>query len=206
MQGNDSGKKRGVGHMLTEEQILERLKLSGALLRGHFRLPSGKHTDQYVECARVLQYPWHATVLCQELASRFKNTKVDMIVGPALGGIIIAYELGRIMEIPTIFTERNQGIMSLCRGFSIRLGQRVVIAEDEIITGRSIKEVMSLITSQGGEIVGIAALIDRSGEISKNLGYRVEALITLKEARYSPEECPWCRQDIPLSRPRERSF
>jgi len=192
--------------MLTEEQILERLKLSGALLRGHFRLPSGKHTDQYVECARVLQYPWHAAVLCQELASRFENTKINIIVGPALGGIIVAYELGRIMEIPTIFTERNQGIMGLRRGFSIRPGQRVLIAEDEIITGRSIKEVMSLITSRGGEIVGIAALIDRSGKISKSLGYRVESLITLKESKYPPEECPWCRKDIPLSRHRERSL
>ena len=192
--------------MLTEEQILEMLKFSGALLKGHFKLPTGEHTDQHVECARVLQYPWHATVLCQELGSRYQNSGIDLIIGPAMGGIIIAYELGRIMEIPMIFTERSQGEMSLCRGFSIRPGQRILIAEDEIITGHSIKELMNLINNRGGEIVGVAALIDRSGEISKNLGCRVETLITLEENKYPPGECPWCRQEIPISRPGGRNL
>lgn len=192
--------------MLTDEQIRDKMRLSGALLRGHFKLPSGEHTDQHVECARVLQYPWHATVLCQELASRYKRNQIDLIVGPAVGGIIIAYELGRIMAIPMIFTERNQGEMTLRRGFSIRAGQKVLIAEDEIITGHSIKELITLINNRGGDIVGVAALIDRSGEISKNLGCRVETLLRLEENKYPPQECPWCRQEIPISRPGGRDL
>ena len=186
--------------MLTQEQILEKLKLSGALLKGHFRLPSGEHTDQHIECARVLQYPWHATVLCQELVTRFKDTKPDLVIGPALGGIIIAFELGKSMEIPMMFTERNQGIMSLCRGFSIRPGQRVLIAEDEIITGRSIKEVIQLVEERKGEIVGIAALIDRSNGLTREFGCRVETLIELEERKYAPEDCPLCNERVPISR------
>ena len=192
--------------MLTEEQVLEKLKLSGALLRGHFRLPSGEHTDQYVECARVLQYPWHATVLCQELASRYKDSGANLVVGPALGGIIIAFELGKSLEIPMVFTERSQGEMSLFRGFSIRQGHRVLIAEDEIITGRSIKEVMQLVKERQGEIVGIAALIDRSNGLSKEFGCRVETLIELEETKYAHKDCPLCHQEIPISRAGGRSL
>jgi len=192
--------------VLTEEQILEKLKLSGALLKGHFRLPSGEHTDQYVECARVLQYPWHATVLCQELVSRYRDSRPDLVIGPALGGIIIAFELGRSLEIPMMFTERNHGEMSLCRGFSIRPGQRVLIAEDEIITGRSIKEVIRLVKERKGEPIGIAALIDRSNGLTQEFGCRVETLIRLEERKYSPQECPLCKDRIPISRAGGRSL
>lgn len=192
--------------MLTEEQVLEKMKLSGALLRGHFKLPSGEHTDQYIECARVLQYPWHATVLCQELAARYKDSNPDLVVGPALGGIIVAFELGRILETPMVFSERNQGVMSLFRGFSIRPGQRVLIAEDEIITGKSIQEVMELIKDRNGKVVGVAALIDRSNGQTEEFGCRVETLIQIQEQKYSPEECPMCLQKIPISRAGGRSL
>lgn len=186
--------------------MLEKLKLSGALLKGHFRLPSGEHTDQYVECARVLQYPWHATVLCQELAGRYQDSRPDLVVGPAVGGIILAFEIGKDLEIPMIFTERNQGEMSLCRGFSIRPGQRVLIAEDEIITGRSIKEVMKLVRERQAEVVGIAALIDRSCGLSREFCCRVEALLELEERKYAPQDCPLCRERIPISRAGGRSL
>lgn len=192
--------------ILTEEQVLERLKVSGALLKGHFRLPTGEHTDHYVECARVLQYPWHATVLCQELADRYRDSQPDLVVGPALGGIIIAFEVGRILELPTIFTERKHGTMKLSRGFSIRPGQRVLIVEDEIISGRSIKEVTQIIKDRHGEVVGVAALIDRSNGLTKEFGCRVETLVTLEERKYSPEECPLCKEKIPVSRVGGRSL
>lgn len=192
--------------MLTEEQLLEKLRVSGALLKGHFRLPSGEHTEHYVECARVLQYPWHATVLCQELADRYRDSGVDLVIGPALGGIIVAFEVARILELPTIFTERTHGVMGLSRGFSIRPGQRVLIAEDEIITGKSIKEVMELIKDRHGELVGVAALIDRSNGLTKEFGCRVETLVQLEERKYPPEECPLCQEEIPVSRVGGRSL
>jgi len=192
--------------VLSEEQILERLKISGALLQGHFKLASGEHTDRYIECARVLQYPWHATKLCGELASRYQDEKIDLVLGLALGGIIVAFEIARILEIPAVFAEKTNDTMVLRRGFSIRPGQRVLIAEDEIVTGKSVKEVIRLIKDRGGEIVGITALLDRSGGLAQNLGYPLEALVELEAKIYKPEKCPLCRKEIPISKPGERNF
>ena len=149
--------------MLSQEQILEKLKTSGALLQGHFKLPSGRHSLQLVECARILQYPWHAEELCGELASRFKDKQVGLVMGAAVGGIVVAFEIARQLNIPAVFTERVNGVMSLRRGFSIRSGQRILIAEDEVITGRSIREIIRLVEERGGIIVGITALADCLG-------------------------------------------
>jgi len=192
--------------VLSEEQILERLRISGALLQGHFKLASGEHTDQYIECARVLQYPWHATKLCRELASRYQDEEIDLVLGLALVGIVVAFEIGRILEIPTIFAEKINDAMVLRRGFSIIPGQRVLIAEDEIVTGKSVKEVIRLIRDRGGRIVGIAALLDRSGGRAKNLGYPLEALLELETKVYKPEKCPLCKKEIPISKPGGRNF
>jgi orotate phosphoribosyltransferase len=189
--------------LLTEEQAIEIFTKSKALLTGHFRLTSGRHSSRYMQCAQVLQYPEYASRLCRDLAERFAGVKVDTVIGPALGGIIVAYEVGRAMGVRTIFTEREQGIMSLRRGFIIEPGEKVLVVEDVVTTGGSVKEVIEVVRQKGGEVVGVGVLVDRSnGKV--DFGVKTEAVLSMEIQSYDPEDCPLCREGLPVIKPGSR--
>ncbi len=183
--------------------ILEILMETGALLEGHFLLSSGLHSNKYVQCAKTLQFPDIAEKLAIDLVDLllFKkpNLNVDVVVSPAIGGIVIGQELARVLKCRAIFTEREEHIMTLRRGFEIKPGEKCLIVEDVITTGKSTKEVIEVVKQHKGEIVGLASIIDRS-----NLEDFSVSLIKLKIETYSPVECPLCKVNIPLVKPGSR--
>ncbi len=148
---------------MTREEIIEMLKEAGVLLEGHFLLTSGRHSDRYMQCAKIFQYSKYSVPLCAELVEKYKDDNVELVIGPAIGAIQMAYEVGRQLGVKNIFAEREDGNMTLRRGFTIEKGQRVLIVEDVVTTGGSVKEVMELVKEAGGEIVGIGSIVDRTG-------------------------------------------
>ena len=194
--------------MLKEHEIEEILKKTGAMLKGHFLLSSGKHSDQYFQCAKVLQYPEYCEVLCRELADRIKEKDIldiQAVVAPAIGGILVSYELARALKTRSLFTERENGVMTLRRGFSIDAGEKILVAEDVITTGGSVKEVIDTVKNLGGDVVGVATIINRSGG-KADLGVPIVALINTDTAVYEPEECPLCKQGLPAVKPGSRKM
>lgn len=191
--------------MLNQEQALAIFKKSGALLEGHFLLTSGKHSDRYVQCAQVLQYPEDTSALCEEIARRFKDDQVDLVIGPAMGGILVAYETARHLGVKNIFAERENGSMTLRRGFSILPGQRVLVVEDVITTGGSVQEVIDLVQAQGGVVVGVGVLVDRSGG-KADFGVRKVGVITMEVPAWEPESCPLCKEGTPAVKPGSRGL
>ncbi|MCR3956616.1 MAG: orotate phosphoribosyltransferase [Gudongella sp.] len=183
--------------------IIDLLKESEALLEGHFLLSSGRHSNRYVQCAKLLQYPDKAEKAVELIVERVKDLQVDVVVGPAMGGIIVAYELGRQLEKPAFFTERDEGEMKLKRGFFIEKGQKVLIAEDVVTTGKSSYEAIKVVEEYGGEVVGIAALIDRS---SGDLDYPIYAAGKLHIDTYDKDECPLCKAGLPIVKPGSRKI
>ncbi|MTI79784.1 MAG: orotate phosphoribosyltransferase [Firmicutes bacterium] len=191
--------------MLSEDRIYDIFQTTGAMLKGHFKLTSGKHSDQYFQCAQVLQQPHYCEELCQELARRFQHTGVETVIGPAMGGILVSYELARALKVRSIFAERENGKMTLRRGFSLKPGEKVIVAEDVITTGGSVKEVIEVVKEQGAEVVGVAVLVNRSGG-KADMGVTTEALITTSVVTYDPENCPLCQQGTPAVKPGSREI
>lgn len=189
--------------MLKQAEIFELFQKSGAYLSGHFLLTSGLHSPNYFQCARVLQYPRSMTLLCTDLARKIEPLKPDLLIGPAIGGIVVAQETGRILGIRTIFSERENEAMALRRGFELAPGERVVIAEDVLTTGRSIREVSRLIRDCGAVLAGAAVIVDRSGGAAA-LDTPVLSLMTLEVVTHPSETCPLCRQGLPLVKPGSR--
>ncbi|NVO32371.1 orotate phosphoribosyltransferase [Hymenobacter sp. P5342] len=185
-----------------EQQLLR----EDALLRGHFRLSSGLHSDTYVQCARFLRWPELAAPAAAELARQIKAAGLapDLVVGPAMGGVVMGYELARQLGVPGIFTERDEnGQMSLRRGFTIEPGQQIIIAEDVVTTGKSTNEVARLLTELGGKVLAVASLIDRtSGNAALN--FPNFALLPVTAATYAPDDCPLCRAGVPVVKPGSR--
>lgn len=177
------------------------LEESKALLEGHFLLSSGKHSNGYVQCAKLLMYPNKANIMIKTIVDQVKDLEIDLVVGPAMGGIIVAYELARQLGVPAIFTEREQDVMTLRRGFEIPEGAKVLISEDVVTTGKSSGEAIEVVKEHGGEIVGIAALIDRR---TRELDYPLFAATKVDIATYDPEDCPLCNEGIPLVKPGSR--
>ncbi|KAB3530562.1 orotate phosphoribosyltransferase [Alkaliphilus serpentinus] len=192
--------------MISRERVIEILKESEALLEGHFILTSGRHSNQYMQCAKVLQYPWFTEELSAALAEDFKDKGVEIVIGPAMGGIIIAYELARKLKAKNVFAERENGKMTLRRGFVIPKGARVLVAEDVITTGGSVREVIDIVKEQGGIVVGVALLVDRSnGAI--DFGVPLSAALTTEVISYTPDECPLCKAgELPAIKPGSRSL
>ena len=174
------------------EVIPQLFEETGALLTGHFLLTSGLHSDQYLQCAKVLQWPEKAEACGRALALRVSALKPDLVVSPALGGLIIGHELGRALGCRAIFVEREGGKLCLRRGFEIRPSERVLVVEDVITTGGSTIETMQVSASHGGVVVGVASLVDRSGG-KASLGVAYYSLWTLLIETYQPEDCPLCR-------------
>lgn len=160
-----------------------------ALMRGHFILSSGKHSDTYFQCAKVLQYPKYLNLFAQELYKKFENLNFDKVISPAIGGIVLGTEVGRRFDKRTIFCERESGKMSLRRGFSIEKGEKFLIIEDVLSTGGSIQEVIKLINSIGGEVVGIGVIVDRS-LMPIHLHENFQSLCKLKAQIFEKENIP----------------
>jgi len=183
--------------------VIEHLKQSEALLEGHFLLSSGRHSNRYCQCAKLLQYPDRAAKVLAVVVEKLKETPVDIVVGPAMGGIIVAYELGRQLGVPAIFTEREDGKMVLRRGFEIQPGQRVLITEDVVTTGKSSLETIEALKQYGAEVVGIACIANRS---TGNIGYPIFDAIKLDIESWEPENCPLCKEGIPYVKPGSRKI
>jgi orotate phosphoribosyltransferase len=192
-------------HLGRQTDILEMLEKAGALLNGHFLLSSGLHSGQYLQCALLLRYPAYAEQLCLRLAEKFKYEKIDLVVGPAYGGILVAYEMARALGVRAIFTERKNGKMALRRNFSIEEGEHVLIAEDVVTTGASTKEVIKAIRPFKPKIIGIASLIDRSGRRRPFGKRRFESIKKINIKAYKPNTCPLCKKKKPLTKPGSRA-
>lgn len=191
--------------MLNKQEAIDLFKRSGALLEGHFRLTSGRHSNQYMQCAQVLQYPEETEKLARHLAEAFQDDRVELVVGPAMGGIIVAYEVARQLKTPAIFTERQDGEMCLRRGFAIQPGQRVLVVEDVVTTGGSVQEVIQVARQAGGEVVGVGVLVDRSGG-AIDFGTKTRAVLNLDIQSWEAEQCPLCAEGkLPVIKPGSRS-
>ncbi|MFO7154217.1 MAG: orotate phosphoribosyltransferase [Caldicoprobacter oshimai] len=190
---------------MDRERVLQIFRETGVLLQGHFLLTSGRHSGEYLQCAKVFQYPRYAEEITRALADKFKDDRIDIVVGPAIGGIILSYEMGRCLGIKTIFAEREDGKMTLRRGFEIPEGSRVLVVEDVVTTGGSVKEVMEVVKNCGGEVVGVGAVVDRSGG-NVDFGVKFHSVISMDVKSYAPEECPICRTGLPLVKPGSRNI
>jgi orotate phosphoribosyltransferase len=187
----------------TSKRVLAIFQETGALLEGHFQLTSGLHSSRYLQCALVLQHPQHAGWIGQKLGTRFVDERITAVVAPAIGGIIVAHETARALGVRALFTEREAGVMTLRRGFRIDPGERVLVVEDVVTTGGSTRETIDAVERAGGNVVGAASVIDRSGG-TVNLGVRREALLTLEVPAYEPAQCPLCRQGSVAIKPGSR--
>lgn len=189
--------------MLSEQQVIDIFKTTGTFMEGHFRLTSGLHSSLYIEKFRLLERPQYTSALCQDIAARFNSQGVTVVVGPAMGGIIIAYEVARALGVRAIFCEREDGKLTLRRGFHIEPSDRVLVVEDIVTTGGSVKEVLRVVEQSGATIVGVGLLVDRSGG-EVRLGYPTEALLTMTVPTYAPDNCPLCAQGLPIVKPGSR--
>ncbi|WP_366921490.1 orotate phosphoribosyltransferase [Metallumcola ferriviriculae] len=187
------------------ERMLDIFRQSEALLEGHFILTSGKHSNRYIQCAKVLQYPHYAEILATELAEQVRGYNASVVIGPAMGGVVLAQEVGGQLGVRAIFSEREQGNMTLRRGFVINPGERVLVVEDVITTGGSVKEVVQLVKDAGGIPVAVAVLVNRSGG-KGNFGIPLHQLISLEAVAYMPEQCPLCEGGTPAVKPGSRNI
>jgi orotate phosphoribosyltransferase len=188
-----------------QETLLEIFQQTGALLEGHFMLTSGLHSPRYLQCALVLQYPEHAEFIGRELAARFSDDRVDAVVAPAIGGIIVAHETARAIGRRALFTEREEGVMTLRRGFRLVRGERVLVVEDVVTTGGSTRETVQAVIDADGVVIGAGSIVDRSGG-TVDVGVRRQSLLTLDVPTYEPSECPMCKDGIPAIKPGSRGL
>ncbi|HEY3457034.1 MAG TPA: orotate phosphoribosyltransferase [Bryobacteraceae bacterium] len=182
---------------------------TGAYLHGHFRLTSGLHSGEYLQCAKVLAHPQYAERLGRALSEKIKSlldgAAIDVVVAPAMGGIVIGHEVARALGARSLFTERDAATnaMALRRGFEILPGEKAIVVEDVITTGGSTKEVVDTVSASGAKVLAAGSIIDRSGGRA-DVGVPRVALETLEAVAYQPEECPLCRQGLPLVKPGSR--
>ncbi|MEW6447065.1 MAG: orotate phosphoribosyltransferase [Bacillota bacterium] len=188
---------------MDQDEIRRIFETTGAILSGHFILTSGRHSDTYIQCALVLQYPDYARRLGAALAERFGAFRVGCVLGPALGGIIVAHEVARALRVRALFTERVDGVMKLRRGFSLAWGEPVLVVEDVVTTGGSAKEAAAAAVALGAKIAGFGALIDRSGG-KANFDAPFKALLNVNAANWEISECPLCRKGVPAVKPGSR--
>lgn len=194
--------------MSKQDQVLQAFEETGAYLRGHFRLTSGLHSQEYMQCALVLQHPAIAERLGRQLASELltltSESKIDVVASPAVGGLIIGHEVARATGARFVFTERDaQGKMTLRRGFHVQPGERVLVVEDVITTGGSTREVIEVMQAQGAEVLGAGSIIDRSGG-SATLQVPRVALATVSVVTYPDADCPMCAAGQPVQKPGSR--
>ena len=190
--------------MLTREQLLAIFRKTNALQRGHFELSSGLHSGHYFQCAQFLQHPDLAAKVCKELARRFATKRPTIVIGPAIGGIIVAYEVARRLGVRALYAERVDAEMQLRRGFVVTPKDRVLIVEDVITTGESARKVGELVEALGAKVVGVGALVDRSGGAVTFRRWKSERLFVLDFGNFKPQHCPLCKEQVPLVHPGSR--
>jgi len=191
--------------MSISDQVLDIFRETGALLQGHFILTSGRHSASYFQCAKVLQYPEHLQLFANEIVDYFRDLSIDLVISPAVGGIVLGTEVGRQLNVQTIFTERESGVMTLRRGFEILAGNNVLVVEDVITTGGSVQEVMNVAIKAGANIVGVGVLVDRSGG-SVKLHDNQFCVTELEVVSYGADEVPEKLASIPILKPGSRSL
>ena len=189
--------------MLTRDELLDLFRKSGALLEGHFRLSSGLHSTGYLQCALVLQDPQTASRLAGLLAPLTRDERPNVVLSPALGGLIVGHEMGRALGTRAIFAERQDGTLMLRRGFTLSESDRVLVVEDVVTTGKSTRETIQVATAAGARVVGAAAIVDRSGG-RPDLDVPFHALLPMDLPTYAPEACPLCAQGLPVVKPGSR--
>ena len=185
--------------MIYRERVIEIFRETKVLMEGHFLLTSGRHSRQYIQCAKITQYPQYTSEIMQMLAGTFNDDKVEYVVGPAVGGIILSYEMARQLGVKSLFTEREDESMALRRGFALPEGANILIVEDVVTTGGSVKEVIELMQELNCNVRGVACLVDRSNG-SVEFGTKFAAALTMDVTSYEPNECPLCKEDIPLQK------
>jgi orotate phosphoribosyltransferase len=185
---------------MTHEQALALFQEAGALLSGHFRLSSGRHSRQYLEKFRLMENPRLLEPMCAELAARFSGENIQIVLGPTTAGIILAYNVARHLGVEARYAEREGGKRCLRRGQTLAPGARVLVVDDILTTGGAVRECIEVVRQHGAILVGVAVLGDRSGG-TVDFGVRLEALLTMKIDAYLPEECPLCQQGVPLHQP-----
>lgn len=188
---------------MNTEQVLQLFRETEALLDGHFQLTSGLHSPQYFQCAKVLQYPPHAEKLCRMAQQNFSPQRLDAVIAPAVGGIIVAHEVGRLLKTRVLFAERQEGKMSLRRGFQIAVGEKILVCEDVVTTGGSVQEVIDMVREAGGEVIGVFCIVDRSNG-KANFGAPLLSTLQLAPETYSPENCPLCAAGSTAQKPGSR--
>ena len=193
--------------IIKTEEVMKKFEDAGAIQKGHFKLTSGVHSDTYIQCAQVMQHPEFMHTLCSELGKKFRGDDIDVIVGPAIGGIIMAHVMARVLGpwVRAIFTERENEKMTLRRSFEIKEGEKVLVVEDVTTTGSSVREVIDIVKSRQGKVVGVGVLIDRSGG-KVDFGIKTKKLLTIDIKTYLPEECPFCKKGIPVVKPGSREL
>lgn len=189
---------------MATDKYLETFIEARALLEGHFILTSGLHSPRYLQCAQVCQDPKLTARMCKVLAKKLKDFEIETVIGPAMGGIIVAYEMARALKARGIFAERKEKQMELRRGFVIRPGERVLLVEDVVTTGGSSKEVREVVEAAGGVVVAVASLVDRTSGRDPEFGVPFFSLLKIDVPTYEPADCPLCREGLPLVKPGSR--
>jgi orotate phosphoribosyltransferase len=189
---------------MDQESALGLFRKSGALLEGHFRLTSGLHSNQYLQCALVLQYPEFADALGHALAERTRHLQPTVVLSPALGGIVIGQEVGRALGIRAIFAERQDGALTLRRGFVLAPSDRVLVVEDVMTTGGSTRETAAVAEAIGAHVIGAAAIVDRGCDPA-TFNLPLQTLVKLQVPTYPPESCPLCEQGLAIVKPGSRA-
>ncbi|MBI3192970.1 MAG: orotate phosphoribosyltransferase [Ignavibacteriae bacterium] len=187
---------------MTKENILSIFKKTEALLEGHFQLTSGLHSPVYFQCAKVLQYPEYTTALCAVIVQYFRTRKIDLVIAPAIGGVVVSQEVGRQLNVRTIFAERKEKRMELRRGFFIKPNENVLVCEDVITTGGSVQEVIEIVKQYQANVVGVASIVDRSNGKVSFLNFH--PVLTMEAVTYQPTNCPLCSRGIPVEKPGSR--
>lgn len=188
---------------LPREQVLDVFRETKALLEGHFQLTSGLHSNQYFQCAKVLQYPKYLHLLCGEIAKHFEYAEIEVVISPAIGGVVVGTEVGRMLQARTVFAERKDGKMELRRGFELRPGERVLAVEDVVTTGGSLFEIIDLIKKADARLAGVGYIVDRSnGRVSFEAKHF--SVLQMDVVAHKPDECPMCKQGIPVTKPGSR--
>jgi orotate phosphoribosyltransferase len=185
------------------DEVIERFRRTGALLEGHFILSSGLHSTHYLQCALVLQHPPEAEAFGRAIAARFDGERIEAVAAPAIGGIIIGWEVARALGVRSLWTEREGGQMTLRRGFTVRPGERVLVVEDVVTTGGSTRETIDALRAAGALVTGAASIIDRSGGRA-DVGVPRQALATLDVPAHAPAACPLCAAGVPAVKPGSR--
>ena len=190
---------------MAKTEIIEIFKETEALLDGHFILTSGKHSPSYFQCAKLLQHPGYLSKFANLIAQNFHDIDIDAVISPAIGGIVLGTEVGRILDVKTIFAERKNGEMCIRRGFEVHEGQNILVIEDVITTGGSVQEVMNEVKKMGGVISGVGVLVDRSNG-SVKLHQNQFSIIELQAVSYHPDNVPDSLKKIPVQKPGSRKI